>query len=105
MLYEIRYSTLSISDLDNIWNDVYEASKDFDTADNYTESIIDIILEKRAFPNTGIPLVYRGLFTGFYSLNYKKHKVFYRVKDGYIEVSRILFSKSNYMEVLFGKGE
>ena len=52
-----------------------------------------------------IPLQYRGLFTGFYSVNYKKYKAFYRVREGYIEVIRIIMAKRDYMTILFGEPE
>ena len=75
---------------------VYEASKDYDIADRYVDAYIKEIAAKRLFPFSGIPLQYRGLFTGFYSVNYKKYKAFYRVREGYIEVIRIIMAKRDY---------
>ena len=61
--------------------------------------------QKKAFQFSGIPLEYRGLFTGFYFVNYKKYKAFYRVRDSYLEVIRIIMSKSDYIKMLFGEQE
>lgn len=38
-------------------------------------------------------------------MNYKKYKAFYRVRDGYLEVIRIIMSKSDYIKMLFGEQE
>ncbi len=89
--------------MDVVWDGVYEASKSYDIADNYVSEFADKIEEKKMFPQSGIPLRYRGLFTGFYSVNYKKYKAFYRVNDKYIEVIRIIMEKSDYMKILFGE--
>jgi plasmid stabilization system protein ParE len=34
-----------------------------------------------------------------------KYKAFYRVRDGYIEVARIIMAKRDYMRILFGEPE
>lgn len=91
--------------MDAVWDGVYEASKSYDIADRYIEEFADTIAAKKTFPFSGIPLEYRGLFTGFYFVNYKKYKAFYRVRDGYLEVIRIIMSKSDYIKMLFGEQE
>ena len=69
---------------------------DFQIAQSAKMEPIKEIAAKRLFPFSGIPLQYRGLFTGFYSVNYKKYKAFYRVREGYIEVIRIIMAKRDY---------
>jgi len=86
-----------------VWDGVYEASQSYDLADQYVSEFADVIAEKKLFPLSGIPLLYRGLFTGFYSVNYKKYKAFYRVNNQYIEVIRIIMSKQDYLKILFGE--
>ncbi len=51
---------------------------------------------------SGSPLCYCGLFTGYYTVYYKAYRAFYRVREGRIEVARILSAKQNYMYILFG---
>lgn len=87
------------------WDGVYEASKSDDIADRYVDAFADEIAAKRLFPFSGAPLQYRGLFTGFYSASCKKYKAFYRVRDNYIEVIRIIMAKRDYMTILFGEPE
>ncbi|MCM1192611.1 MAG: type II toxin-antitoxin system RelE/ParE family toxin [Butyrivibrio sp.] len=99
--YVIRYTPEAMRDMDGVWNDVYEASKESEIADRYVNDFLDEIGKKKQFPLSGIPLVYRGLFTGFYSVNFKKYKAFCRVRDSYIEVIRIIMEKKDYIKVLF----
>lgn len=105
MNYSIRYTPQAMRDMDAVWDSVFEASMAYDIADRYVEEFTDAIAEKRFFPFSGIPLQYRGLFTGFYSVNYKKYKALYRVRDCYVEVIRIIMTKRDYMTILFGEPE
>lgn len=105
MNYKIRYTPAAQKDMDDVWDGVFEASKSFETADTYVEGFIGVIEEKKRFPRSGIPLYYRGLFTGFYSVNYKAYKAFYRLKDDYIEVIRVILAKRDYLKILFGESE
>ncbi len=103
--YKIRYTPEALRDMEAVWDGVYEASKEPDVADKYVNDFIDEIEKKKQFPLSGIPLVYRGLFTGFYAVNFKKYKAFYRVYDSYIEVIRIIMEKMDYMKILFDESE
>lgn len=103
--YKIRYTPAAMRDMDEVWDDVYEISKESDIADQYVNDFIDEIEKKKQFPLSGIPIIYRGLFTGFYAVNFKKYKAFYRVYDSYIEIIRIIMEKRDYMKILFGKSE
>jgi plasmid stabilization system protein ParE len=105
MNYSIRYTPQAMRDMDAVWDGVYEASRNFDIADRYVSEFTDEIEAKKLFPFSGSPLQYRGLFTGYYSVNFKKYKAFYRVRDSYIEVARIIMAKRDYMRILFGEPE
>jgi len=103
--YKVRYTPQAQRDMDDIWDGVWEASKDYDTADKYIDDLADIIADKKRSPKTGIPIYYRGLFTGFYSVNFKAYKAFYRIRNEYTEVVRVLPEKMDYMKILFGESE
>ena len=105
MIYKVRYTPLAAKDLEGVWEDVREASGETDTADSYISGMIRKIADKKTFPESGIPLYYRGLFTGYYSVNYKAYKAFYRIRDGYIEVARVMMAKRDFMTILFGEDE
>lgn len=102
MTYTIRYTPAAVHDLDEVWDGVYEASKSLEIADQYVQEFMEEIAGKKMFPQSGIPLTYRGLFTGFYSVNFKAYKAFYRIQENRIEVLRIIMAKRDYMKVLFG---
>ena len=59
---------------------------------------------KIGFPRIRNSSLLQGL-TGFYSVNFKAYKAFYRISEGYIEVTRVLLAKREYIKVLFGEGE
>lgn len=105
MSYSIRYTPVAMRDMDAVWDGVYAVSGSYDIANRYVDEFANTIAAQRTFPFSGIPLQYRGLFTGFYSVNFKKYKAFYRVRDGYIEVLRIIMGKRDYMKILFGESE
>ena len=105
MKYRIRYAPAALNDMDAVWDDVLKASASYDIADKYIEDFADKISAKSDFPESGIPLYYRGLFTGFYSVNFKAYKAFYRIKNGSVEVVRVLPGKMEYMKILFGESE
>ena len=105
MTYSIRYSPEAVRDMDAVWDGILKASGNYDIADRYIDELRAAIATKKAYPFSGTPLQYRGLFTGFYSINYKKYKAFYRVHDGFIEVARVIMVKRDYMRILFGESE
>ena len=88
--YKIRYTPAAQKDMEDIWDGVFEVSYDFDTADKYVDDLADEIAKKKKAPMSGIPLYYRGLFTGFYSVNFKAYKAFYRINGNCMEVIRVL---------------
>lgn len=101
MRYRIRYSPAARDDVNGVWDDVWEASKDPDTADRYVRGILDQVAAYGDFPKAGIPLYYQGLFTGFYSVNYRAYKVFYRIREDNLDVLRVIMAKRDYIKILF----
>ena len=45
---------------------------------------------------------YSVLLLNIYFIVLKKYMAFYRIKDDYIEVIRIIYEKRDYMQTLFG---
>ena len=74
-------------------------------ADKYVEDLRNALRQKKKYPKTGSPLTYMGEFTGLYYVTFKEYIAFYRIHGDVIEVARVLFSRSDYMKVLFGKSE
>ena len=100
MTLKIRYTPEALRDMDAVWDGVYKASGDYETADRYVEEFMDEIGKKKEYPKSGIPLEFNGLFIGYYSIIYKAYRAFYRIRDNYLEVLRIIQTKQDYMKVL-----
>ena len=101
MSYRIEYSQAAIRDLDRVWNEVYEASKEADIATRYVDGLMDCVAEKRAFPKSGAPLYYENGFTGYYYVVFKAYMAFYRIVEERILVDRVVFGRSDYMQIFF----
>ena len=105
MPYAVFYSPLARNDLRQIFRDVLTASSDPDTAFRYVRDLTEEISYRADYPKTGFPLFYEGLFTGFYSVNFKAYKAFYRLQDRRMEIIRILPVRSDYGRILFPEEE
>ncbi len=105
MSFKIEYSPIAIRDLDRVWAEVYEASKDDETAVRYIDDLMDQIAEKREFPRSGSPLYYEGAFTGYYFVVFKAYMAFYHVEADRILVDRVVFGRSDYMRTIFKNQE
>ena len=52
MSFEIVYSPAAVSDLDRVWDEVYEASQSFDIADRYITDLRAAVGKKKNYPKT-----------------------------------------------------
>ena len=100
MSYQVEYSKAAIRDLDRIWAEVFEASKDIDVTERYIEELLDKVEKKSDYPKSGSPLYYENTFTGYYFVGIKAYLDFYRLEKETMLVDRILFGKSDYMRIL-----
>lgn len=105
MSYEIFYSPEALEDLDRVWMEVWQASQDLDTTDKYIEDLRIKIRSKRKKPKTGTLLMFMGEFMGVYYVKFKEYLAFYRVHGNAMEIWRILYARSDYMNTLFGRSE
>ena len=103
MSVRLVYSHAAMTDLLRVWDEVYEASVDVETADRYLDGLRAAIRAKTAFPRSGHPVDYCGLFTGFFMVQYKAYLAFYRIYEDRMEVARVLYYRQDYMPVLFGE--
>ena len=101
----LRYSDAARRDLRQIWLDVYAVSADRLTTDKYLADMRALIRDKSAFPRSGHPLVFSGMFTGFYMLTFKAYHIFYQVDNKGMRVVRILHHRMDSIRVLFGNSD
>ncbi|MEE8807754.1 MAG: type II toxin-antitoxin system RelE/ParE family toxin [Lactimicrobium sp.] len=102
MRYQVEYSQIALRDLDQVWYEVFEASKDYGTAQKYLDELINKIEQKSDFPKSGIPLYYEDLFEGYYFVSFKSYLAFYRIEGDRMLVERVLYSASDYRRFLPG---
>lgn len=100
MKCRVKYSKIAIQDLDRVWTEVFEASKDYDTTEKYINGLMDKVETKASYPESGSPLYYEDSFTGYYFVVFKAYIAFYRIKKDVMLVDRILFGRSDYMSCL-----
>lgn len=100
MKCRVEYSKIAIRDLDRVWAEVFEASKDYDITARYIDELMDKIEAKSDYPESGAPLYYKNRFTGYYFVVFKSYMAFYRIENDTMLIDRILFGRSNYMNYL-----
>ena len=100
MKFQVEYSPIAIRDLDRVWNEVLETSKDYDITGKYLDDLMDKVEEKADQPKSGAPLYYQDLFTGYYFIVFKAYMVFYRIDGEKMFVDRVLFGASDYIRYL-----
>ena len=90
----------AIRDLDRVWAEVFEASKDYDITTRYIDDLMDKLEAKADYPKSGAPLYYQDSFTGYYFVVFKAYLAFYRLENEVMLVDRVLFGRSDYMRCL-----
>ena len=100
MSCQVEYSKAAIRDLDRVWAEVFEASKNIDITERYLEELLDKVEKKSDYPKSGTPLYYENTFTGYYFVVFNAYLAFYRLEKETILVDRVLFGKSDYMRIL-----
>jgi plasmid stabilization system protein ParE len=100
MKYKVKYSKSAIRDLDRVWSEIFEASKNQNITIKYIDDLMNKIEEKADYPKSGSPLYYENGFTGYYYVVFKAYLAFYRIENNSILVDRVLLGKSDYMRIL-----
>ena len=100
MKYKVKYSKSAIRDLERVWAEVFEASKNQKITIKYLDDLMNKIEAKADYPKSGSPLYYENGFTGYYYVVFKAYLAFYRIENNSMLVDRVLLGKSDYMRIL-----
>ena len=100
MSYKVEYSKAAIRDLERVWAEVFEASKDVEITESYIEELLNKVEKKSDYPKSGSPLYYENSFTGYCFIVFKAYLAFYRLEKETMLVDRVLFGKSDYIKTL-----
>ena len=102
MKNRIHYSLESRRDLDDIWDYIVSELQNRSAAEHVTNRIMDAVDQLKSFAEMG-PLLssiadvgseYRYLVSGNYM-------VFYRIQGSDVYIDRVLYGRSNYINILF----
>ena len=95
---EIVFSKKSELQIDEIYQYVYNASNDEETAKKFANELLDKteILKKQAFVGRQLELI-DNIVTQYRFILYKDYLMFYRVDDKKVYIDRILSSKRDYV--------
>ena len=102
MKNRIHYSLESRRDLDDIWDYIVSELQNRSAAEHVTNRIMDAVDQLKIFAEMGTLLSsiadvsseYRYLVSGNYM-------VFYRIQGSDVYIDRVLYGRSNYINILF----
>lgn len=98
----IVFSPKALADLDEIWEYISVDLMNPVAAENTVNGILDKIDILKSQPEIGSPLYFDpDLVTDYRYLIYKNYLAFYRYDNEKIFIDRIIYSKRNYMKILF----
>ena len=95
---EIVFSKKSELQIDEIYQYVYNASNDKETAKKFVNELLNKteILKKHALVGRQLELI-DNIVTQYRFIRYKDYLIFYRVDDKKVYIDRILSSKQDYV--------
>lgn len=101
---KIRYSHLAVNDLDET-REYISAELCNETAANETISgILEAIGRLKEFPETGAILqLPDDIISGYRFVQYRNYLAFYRIEKNTIFIDRVIYSKRDYLKILFEK--
>lgn len=103
MIKGIEYSPESIEDLKQIEEYISVELGNKVSAEKIVDKIIDKINTLSEFPEIGAPLSSRiSIKTDYRYLVCDNYNVFYRIENDYVNITRILNARRNFMQILFG---
>ena len=102
MKNRIHYSPESRRDLDDIWDYIVSELQNHSAAEHVIDRIMDAVDQLKNFAEMGTLLSsiadvsseYRYLVSGNYM-------VFYRIQGSDVYIDRVLYGRSNYINILF----
>lgn len=100
---KVNYSPSALRDLDSIDDYISFELSNVHAAEMLISDIIEAIDRLEEFPLSGTPLYsIVDLETDYYFLVVKNYLVFYRFLNNVVYIDRVLYSKRDYLKILFG---
>ena len=100
---KVNYSPSALHDLNSIYDYISVELSNVNAADLLINEIIKAIDRLEEFPLSGNPLSsIVDLKTDYYFLVVKNYLVFYRFLNNVVYIDSVLYSKREYLKILFG---
>ncbi len=102
MKNKINYSPQSLNDLDEIWEYIFSELGSLQAAENTINNILDAIDLLQDFSQIGAPLSsITDIESDYRFLVSNSYMVFYRVNGREVYIDRVLYSRRDYLRILF----
>ena len=103
-MFEVKIAPQAAADLLEIKNYIENQLQNSIAAHNTISKIIETYENLTACPNVGIPVdKYVSFPTDYKFVLANNYSIFYRIEDEVIKIIRILYSKRDFVRVLFGE--
>ena len=103
---EIRLSPVAVSDLKEIKNYIEQDLLNPTAAENVIKKIINDYTRLKTMPNIGIPISAKVPFeTDFRFIVSGNYLIFYKVDKEYVSIYRVLYSRRDYLRLIFNDVE
>lgn len=102
MKNKIHYSRQAQNDLEDIWEYITLELRNPIAAEATVNGIMDAVDNLKIFSETGAILhLPNGLNSGYRFVQYENYLAFYRISQNDVFVDRVIYSKRDYMRILF----
>jgi len=102
MMYPLQYSPAALRDLDEIDAYITEELSNPDAASQIVNSILDAAERLERFPESGAALSSISRVPSDYRfIPVHNYLIFYRVRTQSVYIDRVLYSRRDYMRILF----
>nr|QDS03346.1 Type II toxin-antitoxin system RelE/ParE family toxin [uncultured bacterium] len=103
-MFEIKIAPQAAADLLEIKDYIEKELQNSIAAHNTISKIIETYENLTAFPNGGIPVdKYVSFPTDYKFVLANNYSIFYRIEDEVIRIVRILYSRRDFIRILFGE--
>lgn len=105
-MYKVELSPQAVEDLKEIKSYIEDELQNPTAAKNTILKIIETYESLSISPNSGIPVQkYVSFQTDYRFILANNYSIFYRIEDKTIKVVRILYSRRDFVNILFGENK
>ena len=105
-MFEVKISPQAAEDLLEIKNYIENELQNPIAAHNTVEKIVSTYEDLANFPGIGIPVErYVSFPTDYKFVLANNYSIFYRTEDDCVKVIRIMYSRRDFVRILFGDNE